>query len=60
MYLTCYHVIELLQARYCQEVLHGHAVLNEQLHKTDTVHQQSVQHGMLQGPHLKHTTTALH
>lgn len=47
-----YRVVKLLQTGNSQEAVHGHAVLNQQLHKTHTVHDQGIQQGLLQGAHL--------
>lgn len=45
-------VIELLKATHSKETAHSHAVVNQQFDKTDSVHHQSIQQGLLQGTHL--------
>lgn len=45
-------VIELLKAIHSEEMGHGHAVVNQQFDKTDSVHHQRIQQGLLQRTNL--------
>lgn len=45
-------VIELLKAVHSEEMGHSHAVVNQQFDKTDSIHHQGIQQGLLQGPNL--------
>lgn len=46
-------VIELLKAVHGEEMGHSHAVVNQQLDKTDSIHHQRIQQGLLQGTNLE-------
>lgn len=45
-------VIELLKAVHSEEMGHSHAVVNQQFDKTDSIHHQRIQQGLLQGTNL--------
>lgn len=49
-----YRVVKLLQPIDCEETVHAHTVFYQQLDKVHPVHHKCIQHGLLQGTHLKH------
>jgi len=42
-----YRIIELFKSGQCQETVHAHSILNQQLHKVHSVQHQCVQHRLL-------------
>lgn len=47
--LHTYSVVQLFQPRYCQEFFHAHAILEQELHKIDSIVLEGLHHCLVQG-----------